>query len=57
MFSFFWCIFVSGLILFFLDKLWFVDLRAGLKKKKADRLNVVFGPDVIPCGWLGQNTN
>ena len=44
-------IFVSGLILLFLDNLWFDHMRAGLKKKEEeDRLNIVFRLDVILCG-------
>ena len=33
MFVHVFCTFVSGLILLFLDNLWFVDLRAGEKKE------------------------
>ena len=49
MFVYVFCTFVSGLILLFLDNLWFDDLRAGFKKK-GDRLNIVFSPDVILRG-------
>ena len=45
------CQFVSGLILWFLNNLWFDDLRAELI---GDRLNIVFGRDVVVCGWLGS---
>ena len=38
---------VSGLILWFFDNLWFDDLRA---EQIGDKLNIVFGRDVILCG-------
>ena len=41
------CKFVSGLILWFLDNLWFVDLRA---EWIGDGLNIVFSHDKILCG-------
>ena len=41
------CGFLSRLILWFLDNLWFDDLRA---EEIAEMLNIVFGPDVIRCG-------
>ena len=49
MFVYVFSTFVLGLILLFLDNLWFDDLRAGLKKK-GGRLNIVFSPNVILCG-------
>ena len=51
------CPFVSGQMLLFWDNLWSDDLRAGQKtnkKRGGDRLNIVFSPDVILCGWLGS---
>ena len=44
------CGYQSGLILWFLDNLWFDGLRAVWV---ADRLSIVFGRDVILCGCLG----
>ena len=41
------CGFVSGLILWFLDDLWFDDLRT---EYTGDRLNIVFSRNVILCG-------
>ena len=41
------CKFVSGLILWFMDNLWFDDLLA---EQIGDRLNIVFSRDVILCG-------
>ena len=41
------CKFVSGLILWFMDNLWFDDLRA---EQIGDSLNIVFSRDVILCG-------
>ena len=37
----------TGLILWFLNNLWFDDLRA---EYIGDRLNIVFSRDVILCG-------
>ena len=45
------CGLVSGLILWFLDDLWFDDLRT---EYTGDRLNIVFSRNVIFCGWLGS---
>ena len=47
MFAHVFCKFVSGLILWFWDTLWFDDFRAELI---GDRLDIVFSPDVILCG-------
>ena len=41
------CKFVSELILWFWDNLWFDDLRA---ESIGDRFNIVFSRDVILCG-------
>ena len=46
-FVYVFCKFVSGLILWFGDNLWFYESRAELI---GDRLNIVFSPDVILCG-------
>ena len=45
------CKFCSGLILWFLDSLWYDGLRA---EWIGDRLNIVFSRAVILCGWLGS---
>ena len=45
------CGFVSGLILWFFDNLWFDDLHA---EEIGDRLNIVFSRDVILCGIFGS---
>ncbi len=47
MFVYVLCKFVSGLILWFMDNLWFDNLRA---EYIGDRLNIVFSHDVTLCG-------
>ena len=47
MFVYVLCKFVSGLILWFMDNLWFDGFCA---EKIGDRLNTVFSRDVILCG-------
>ena len=51
MFVYIFLKFVSGLILCFLDHMWFDDLGA---EWIGDRLNIDFSPGVILCGWPGS---
>ena len=49
MFVYVSCKFVSGLILWFMENLWFDDLRA---EWIGDRSNMVFSRHVTFCGWI-----